>query len=98
MSKSNKTSTTTEFFKQLLDQIAGTPHKDKPLIPEYRIEGEGDFWCYDPAERAFKKVSRGIIVYVMKEDYDYKGRTLVYTNDGLTLCVEPDELSPMGMN
>ena len=88
----------TEYFKQLLDQIAGKPNEDMPLIPEYCINGSGTIWCYDPAERNLKKVNRGTIVYVLKENYDYKGRTLVYTITGLTICVEPEEISLKGFD
>ena len=86
------------YFKRLLDQMAGNPSEDHPLIPEYCISGEGDMWCYDPADRNFKRVARGTIVYILKEDYDYKGRILVYTMDGLTVCVDPDDLFVMGLN
>ena len=48
--------------------------------------------CYDPNSRSFKKIDRGTAVYIIKENYDYMGRSLVYTISGEVMCIEPEEL------
>tara|TARA_R100000900_G_C3283803_1_gene154307 strand:+ start:428 stop:721 length:294 start_codon:yes stop_codon:yes gene_type:complete len=97
MSKNTKNEKS-DFFKQLINQLAGDPSEDSPLIPEYSISGTGVIWCYDPVERSFKKIYRGARVFVIKENYDYKGRTLVYTYDNLTVCIDPEELDYVGFD
>ena len=87
-----KTSGTQELLKIILDQIAGEGDESKPLIPVYIILGEGDKMCYDPSHRSFQKIPCGTRVYVIKENYDYKGRSLVYTVYGQLVCIEPEEL------
>jgi len=87
-----KTSGASELLKIILDQIAGETEPGRPLIPAYILLGESDKMCYDPNSRMFQKVSRGTKIYILKENYDYKGRTLVYTVYGHLVCVEPDDL------
>mgnify|MGYP003637057961 CR=1 FL=1 len=81
-----------ELLKIVLDQIAGEPAEDQPLVPKYIIAGKKDKMCYDPSTRMFNRVTYGTAVYIIKENYDHKGRTLVYTTHGHLVCVEPDEL------
>jgi len=97
MSKDNK-NTKSDFFKQILDQLAGNPDASIPLVPEFTIRGTGDIWCYDPVEKAFKKIYRGSRVFILKENYDNKDRTLVYTYDNLTVCIDPEELEFVGFD
>ena len=87
-----KTSGAQELLKIILDQISGENDPERPLIPAYILSGESDKMCYDPNSRMFQKVSCGTKMYILKENYDYKGRTLVYTVYGHLVCVEPDDL------
>jgi hypothetical protein len=87
-----KVSGAQELLKIVLDQIAGEPREGRPLIPTHILTGEGDNMCYDPNSRMFQKVPHSTTVYIIKENYDYKGRTLVYTVNGHLVCVEPDDL------
>ena len=97
MSKTQK-NPKSDYFKQILDQIAGEPDKNIPLIPEYTIKGTGDIWCYDPVDRKFRKKSRGSRIFILKENYDHKDRTLVYTYDNLTVCIDPEDIEYVGFD
>ena len=79
-------------LKKLLNQISGDVDPKQTLEPEYTIIGKGDIMCYDPAARVFKKINRGTTAYIIKENYDYKGRVLVYTLSGELVCIDPEEL------
>jgi len=81
-----------ELLKIILDQVSGEADPEKPLIPAYAVQGKGDIMCYDPNARMFKKVARGTIVYVLKENYDYNGRSLIYTVYGEIVCIDPEEI------
>ena len=87
-----KDSSGQELLKIVLDQVAGEPREDHPLIPTYILVGEGDDMCYEPNSRMFQRVAHATTVYIIKENYDYKGRTLVYTVHGQLVCVEPEKL------
>ena len=87
-----KTSGAQELLKIILEQIAGEADPERPLIPTYILTGDGDKMCYDPNSRMFQRVSYGTTIYVLKENYDYKGRSLVYTVYGQLVCVEPEDL------
>jgi hypothetical protein len=82
----------TEYFKRLLNQLAGDVDKEQDLIPEYCISGNGYMWCYNPTTKTMDRVARSTKVYILVKNYDYKGRSLVYTTEGLTVCVDPEEL------
>ena len=79
-------------LSQVLNQINGDVDPEVDLIDEYAIAGFGDIMCYDPNSRMFRKVPRGTKVFVIKENYDYMGRNLVYTVYGDLVCIETDEL------
>ena len=87
-----KKKNSTDYFKRLLNQLSGDVNKENELIPEYCIIGSGHLWCYDPAAKSMVRIARGTKVYILVENYDYKGRHLMYTAEGLTVCVDPDEL------
>ena len=91
MSK-KKMSTSQLLLKKILNQLAGEVDPDTSLVEEYTILGKGIIMCYDPNSRSFKKIERGTAVYIIKENYDYMGRSLVYTISGEVLCIEPEEL------
>jgi|7_EtaG_2_1085326.scaffolds.fasta_scaffold00028_79 hypothetical protein len=85
---------TSDYFKRLMNQLSGEEiDKEYELIPEYCIVGSGGYiWCFDPTTKMMVRVARGTKAYILAEKYDYKGRNLVYTTDGLTICIDPDEL------
>jgi hypothetical protein len=87
----NKEDTTT-FYKRLLRQISGDVDENHIYIPEYCIIGTGDMWCYDPSAKTMVRVHRGSKIYILSQKFDYKGRHLVYTADGLTICIDPEEI------
>jgi hypothetical protein len=91
MSKKN-TKGPSALLKKILSQISGDMAPEDELIPEYTILGNGHIMCYDPNTRTFKRVSRGITAYVIKENYDRAGRSLIYTTYGDVVCIEPEEL------
>ena len=87
-----KKRTSSEFVKQLIKQISGKLTEEDELIPEVAIVGAGDMFCWDPSNRTHKKISRGIKAFILQENFDYLGRTLIYTLNGEMVCIEPEEL------
>jgi|TARA_R110000787_G_C13337974_1_gene437944 hypothetical protein len=88
----DKVITRAEYLKKILKQVQGEPDLEFGLIPEYCVVGSGVIMCYDPAQRTFKRIYRGIKVFVLHDNYDNMGRTLVYTIYGDLVCIEPEEL------
>ena len=91
-----KKRTSSEFIKRLIKQISGELTEEDELIPEVAIHGKGDMWCWDPANRLHKKISRGIKAFILQEDFDDFGRTLIYTLNGEMVSIEPEELLHTG--
>ena len=87
-----KKRTSSEFIKRLIKQIAGELTEEDELIPEVAINGTGEIWCWDPANRIHKKIYRGVKAFILQENFDDFGRTLIYTLYGEMVCVEPEEL------
>lgn len=85
-------------LKQIMNQIAGEVDPEIDLIPEYSIRGKGDIFCYDPSQRTFVKVTRGLTVFVIYKNYDTQGRSLIYTIAGDLVCIDPDELFLLGLD
>jgi len=85
-------------LKQVMNQIAGEVDPEIPLIPEYCISGKGDIFCYDPSQRTFVKVARGISAFIIYRNYDTQGRSLIYTIAGDMVCIDPDELFLLGLD
>ena len=85
-------------LKIILRQLSGKIKDDEQFIQEAIILGKGSIWCYDPISRMVIQLERGISVYVLQENYDFKGRTLIYCINGDILCVEPEELFNIGFN
>ena len=81
-----------DLVRQLLKQISGELTEKDTLIPEVAISGTGDMWCWDPANRIHKKIYRGIKAFIIQENFDDLGRTLIYTMVGDMVCVDPDDL------
>jgi hypothetical protein len=51
---------------------------------------------WDPAHRIHKKIYRGVKAFILYENYDTFGRTLIYTLNGDMVCIEPEELLHTG--
>lgn len=91
-----KKSTASAFVKQLIKQISGNLTEEDELIPEVAIDGAGEIWCWDPANRLHKKIARGIKAFIIQENFDDFGRTLIYTLNGEIICIEPEEILHTG--
>jgi hypothetical protein len=86
----------TKLVKQLIKQISGKVTEKDELIPEVAIKGSGEIWCYDPVNKAHKKIYKGVKAYILYENYDHYNRTLIYTLNGDMVCIEPEELIHTG--
>ena len=84
------------LVKRLIKQISGNLTEEDELIPEVAIHGKGDIWCWDPANRLHKKIYRGVKAFILQENFDDFGRTLIYTLNGEMVCIEPEELLHTG--
>ena len=91
-----KKSTSNTFIKRLIKQISGDLTEEDELIPEVAIKGTGEIWCWDPATRTHKRVYRGVKAFIIQENFDDFGRTLVYTMAGEMFCIDPDEILHTG--
>tara|TARA_R100001244_G_scaffold27620_1_gene27277 strand:+ start:148 stop:441 length:294 start_codon:yes stop_codon:yes gene_type:complete len=85
-------------LKIILRQLSGKIKDDEQFVQEAVILGKGSIWCYDPLSRMVIQLERGTSVYVLQENYDSQGRTLIYCINGDILCVEPEELFNIGFN
>jgi hypothetical protein len=81
-----------------MKQISGDIDEDHELIETFYIKGNGKIFCYEPNERSFVAINRGTIVYILYENYDIMGRSLVYTNNGDLVCIDPEELELLGLH
>ena len=86
----------TKLVKQLIKQISGEVTEEDILIPEVAIDGSGDIWCWDPVGRMHRKIYRGVKAFILHENYDELGRTLIYTLNGDMVCIEPEEIIHTG--
>jgi len=87
-----KKSTKSSLIKQLIKQISGNLTEEDELIPEVAIKGNGEMWCWDPANRTHVKIYRGVKAFILQENFDHLERTLIYTIGGNMICIEPSEL------
>lgn len=92
MNKNDKNS----LIKKILKQLSGQLTEEDEVIPEVAISGSGDMWCWDPVGRIHKKIYRGIKAFIIYENYDNFGRSLIYTHGGDMICIEPEELIHTG--
>tara|TARA_B100001250_G_C19714296_1_gene750640 strand:+ start:377 stop:664 length:288 start_codon:yes stop_codon:yes gene_type:complete len=84
------------LVKRLIKQISGNLSEEDELLPEVAIDGNGEIWCYDPVNKIHKKLYRGVKAFILAENYDYQGRTLIYTMGGDMVCIEPEEIIHTG--
>ena len=95
MAKKQKSSKS-ELVKRIIKQISGDLTEEDELIPEVAIAGAGEVWLWDPAHRTHRKVYRNVKAFILYENYDNFGRTLIYTHAGDMVCIEPEELIHTG--
>jgi hypothetical protein len=91
-----KKTTPNTLVKRLIKQISGNLTEEDELLPEIAIEGTGELWCYDPVNKIHKKLYRGVKAFILAENYDYHGRTLIYTMGGDMVCIDPEEIIHTG--
>ncbi|MAH97959.1 MAG: hypothetical protein CMA12_01240 [Euryarchaeota archaeon] len=91
-----KKDTKSELVKKIIKQISGTLTEDDELIPEVAIDGIGEIWLWDPSQRTHRKIYRGVKAFILYENYDSFGRTLIYTHGGDMVCIEPDQILHTG--
>lgn len=85
-------------LKIILRQLSGKIRDDDQFVEEVIILGKGTIWCYDPFSKTVIQIERGSNAYILQENYDSKGRTLIYCINGDILCIEPEELFNIGFN
>jgi hypothetical protein len=86
-------------LRNLIRQISGKIREsDGELLPEYIIKGRGIIYCPAADARKFIKISRNIGVYLVSENYDTQGRSLVYTHYGDLILIDPEELEKIGFD
>jgi hypothetical protein len=86
----------TDLVKKIMKQISGTLTEKDDLIPEVAIKGAGELWCWDPVSKIHKKLYRGVKAFILYENYDNFGRTLIYTHPGDMVCIDPEEILHTG--
>jgi hypothetical protein len=97
MAKDSKDTKST-LVKQIIKQIAGNVSEEDTLLPEVAIDGSGEMWCWDPGHRTHRKIYRGVKAFILYENYDNFGRTLIYTHAGDMICVDPEDLIHTGFD
>tara|TARA_R110002020_G_scaffold44161_6_gene127593 strand:+ start:3349 stop:3639 length:291 start_codon:yes stop_codon:yes gene_type:complete len=96
MGKDNTIST---LLQNLLRQISGKVKENEgELYPEYIIKGTGVIYCPAADARKFIKINRNIGVYLVSENYDTQGRSLVYTHYGDLILIDPEEIEKIGFD
>jgi len=87
-----------ERVKLLVKQISGKiTEKDGELLPEYSINSnKNEIWCYSISDRTMIKVYTRASVYILQENYDEKGRTLIYTYHNQIVLIEKEKLQMIG--
>ena len=93
----DQTTKITDLIKIIANQLSGKVDDDtEDLIPEYTIRGTGDIFCYNLTEKMFSKICRGSMVFVLREDFNNTGRTLIYTYLNELILIDPEELVYIG--
>jgi len=88
-----------EVLKNIVRQISGKLEDfEGALYSEYMIIGSGIIYCLSADNKSFVKVERGVSVYVVADNYDTQGRSLVYTIHGDIVVIEPEEMSEIGFD
>lgn len=87
-----------ERVKILVKQISGKiTEEDGELLPEYAIvSNKNEIWCYSVPDKTMIKVYTRSSVYILQEDYDERGRTLIYTYHSQIVLIEKEKLQLIG--
>ena len=86
-----------EIVKQVARQLTGKLDEEvDELLPEYNIKGTGYLYCWSISDRLFSKVYRGTGAFLIAENYDEMGRSLIYTYSNDIVLIDPDELQYIG--
>jgi len=93
-----KNSEAQKVLKVLHKQMSGKLTKDDIPVPPAIIKGEGEIYAVDPFNKNMVRVERGSIIYVLEENYDSQGRTLIYCKTSDIICIDPDEIEEIGFN
>ncbi len=89
----------TALIKQIAKQLSGNVEpKDGDLVPHHCIKGAGYGYYHNYTDRSFVKIAKGTEVFLLAENFDYLGRSLVYSITHEILLIEPDELEYIGFN
>lgn len=87
----------TEKLKNIMKQVSGKMEDfEGALYSEYKVRGEGVLFCLSADNKSFLNVTRGIGAYIICKNYDIMGRTLIYTQYGDIVLIEPEELIELG--
>ena len=87
----------TDLIKQVAKQLSGDfENIEGKLIPHHTIKGTGYGYYLSYTDRNFVKIPRGIEVFILAEDFDHLGRTMVYTYTHEIILVLPEELDYIG--
>ncbi len=86
-------------IKAISKQMSGEVRdEDENLLPCYYIKGTGEGYFLSYTDRSFIKIPRQTEVYIVAEDFDYRGRYLVYTYSHELIIIDKDELEYIGYN
>jgi tricorn protease-like protein len=89
----------TKRLKLIVEQTSGKiEDNEQELVVSFKIKGTGATYCLLSDNRTFVKVERGTTVYVVQENYSTDGKTLIYSQNGDILLVDPDELVEIGFD
>jgi len=95
---SKKNSQAEKVLKVLYKQLSGKLTEDDIPVPLAMIKGEGEIYTIDPFNKNMVRIDRGSIVYILEENYDSQGRTLIYCKTSDIICIDPDEIEEIGFN
>ena len=89
----------TKRLKLIVEQTSGKiEDSDQDLIESHKIRGNGAMYCLLSDNRTFVKVERGTTVYVVQENYTIDGKTLIYSENGDIILINPDEIIEIGFD
>jgi hypothetical protein len=97
MSSNNKP-TVEQVLKVLMRQLTGKLTESDSVVPQIIIKGEGNIWAWDPYNKKLICVERGTIGYILMEKHNLENKTLIYCSGGDIICIDPDEIEPIGLN
>ncbi len=86
-------------LKAIVDQVSGKIDEETvDLIEKYTIRGSGHIYCLLTDNRNFVKITRGIEVYLVDENYDNLNKALIYTCTGDIVFIDMEELILIGFD